>query len=335
MNWLHKQLLHLKPYYLFIEWTKVIVLPGFGKLPLYTVALFFFQEIARESLLNKASSLAYSFMLAIFPGIIFLFTLIPYIQVFIDDFQEQLLEFMQMILPANAYETIESTLLDIVTNQNSRLLSFGFLMAMIFATNGIHSLMLAFNKSSLVLESRSFMKQRLVALGLAMMIIFALTVGMGIITMASFVISHIRNTLEITKGFWTWLIDVTRWIILLAIYFFTLSMLYKYGPASHKKWSFFSPGATLATILAALTFWGFAFYINNFNTYNKLYGSIGTLIVIMIWLYLNSLILLIGFELNASIALSKQSIKIVKPRFNSFKTNVKKDDYPKNTLKNE
>jgi len=333
MSWLHRKLLKFKPYDLFIEWTKVIVLPGFGKLPLYTVALFFFQEIARESLLNKASSLAYSFMLAIFPGIIFLFTLIPYIKVFVEDFQEQLLEFMQMILPQDAYNTIESTLLDIVTNQNSRLLSIGFLMAMIFATNGIHSLMLAFNKSSLVLESRSFMRQRMVALALAIMIIVALTVGMGIITFASFVINHIKNNLEIAKSFWTWLIDLTRWIILLGIYFFTLSMLYKYGPSSSKKWSFFSPGATLATILAALTFWGFAFYINNFNTYNKLYGSIGTLIVIMIWLYLNSLILLIGFELNASIALSKQSIKIVKPRFNSFKTEVQKNERIKNNYK--
>jgi len=321
MSWLHRKLLKIKLYHLFIEWTKVVVLPGFGKLPLYTVALFFFQEIARESLLNKASSLAYSFMLAIFPGIIFLFTLIPYIKFFVDDFQEQLLEFMQMILPINAYDTIESTLLDIVTNQNSRLLSVGFLMAMIFATNGIHSLMRAFNKSSLVLENRSFVKQRLVALGLAIMMIMALTVGMGIITAASFVINHIRDTLAITNSFWTWLIDLTRWIILLGIYFFTLSILYKYGPASSKTWSFFSPGASLATILAAFTFWGFAFYINHFNTYNKLYGSIGTLIVIMIWLYLNSLIILIGFELNASIALSKQSIKIVKPRrFNSFKT---------------
>ncbi len=324
MSWLHEQLLRFRPYHLFIEWTKIIVLPGFGSLPLYTVSLFFFQEIARESLLNKASSLAYSFMLAIFPGIIFLFTLIPYIP--IADFQEQLLDFMKLILPDSAYQTIESTLLDIVNNQNSGLLSIGFVMAMIFATNGIHSLMVAFNKSSLVVESRSFLKQRLIALGLSIMIILALTVGMGIVTAAGFIISHIRQNLEINNQFWASLIGLTRWLILMGIYFFTLSILYKFGPAQSKKWSFFSPGATLATILAALTFWGFAAYINNFNTYNKLYGSIGTLIVIMIWLYLNSLILLIGFELNASIQLSKQSIKIVKPRFNSFRSNeVKKE----------
>ena len=96
--------------------------------------------------------------------------------------------------------------------------------------------------------------------------------------------------------------------------------MYRYGPANAKKWKFLSAGSWFATILAILIFWGFAFYINNFGTYNKIYGSIGTLIVIMIWMYLNSLIILIGFELNASIDLSKRSIKIVKPQFNSFKS---------------
>ena len=97
-------------------------------------------------------------------------------------------------------------------------------------------------------------------------------------------------------------------------------MIYRFGPSS-KKWKLFTPGATLATILAMLSFSFFTFYINNFGAYNKLYGSIGTLIVVMIWMYINALILIIGFELNASIALSKQSIKIVKPRiFNSFKS---------------
>src|SRR5690606_20916456 len=151
MNRVHQTLLKFKPYDYFIEWTKVVVLPGFGSLPLYTVAVFFFQEIASESLLNKASSLSYNFMLAIFPGIIFLFTLIPYIP--ITDFQDQLLNFINLVLPHNAYLAIESTLEDIIKNQNSGLLSFGFLLALFFSTNGVHSLMQAFNKSSLILES--------------------------------------------------------------------------------------------------------------------------------------------------------------------------------------
>lgn len=318
MAWLHRQLCKFRFYQLFLEWTKVIVLPGFGSLPLYTVATFFFQEIARESILNKASSLAYNFMLAIFPGIIFLFTLIPYIP--IENFQEQLLDFMEVVMPTNAFLTVESTLLDIVKNQNSGLLSIGFILATFFSTNGMSALMLSFNKSSLIVESRSWGRQRLVALGLTMLLIVALTLGMAVFTVAGYILSYLRETFDVHTSFWNFLVRTSRWVILFGIYFLTVSMLYKFGPASSKKWRFFSPGATLATILAILTLSVFAYYINNFGAYNKLYGSIGTLIVIMIWLYLNSLILLIGFELNASIALSKQSIKIVRPRkFNMFK----------------
>ena len=323
MNWLHQVLLRFKPYDYFIEWTKVIILPGFG-LPLYTVATFFFQEIAREALLNKAAALAYNFLLAIFPGIIFLFTLIPYIPV--ENFQEQLLAFISLILPKNAYDTISSTLEDIVTKQNSGLLSFGFAAALIFSTNGVHSLMLAFNKSSLVVENRGWFKQRIVAVFLTMVMLFALTVGMTIITISSYIFSYLKSILDFGDNYWIHIITATRWFILIAVYFFTVSILYKFGPAASRRWKLFSPGATLATILAIATFWGFAYYINHFNTYNKLYGSIGTLIVIMIWLYLNSLILLIGFELNASIALSKQSIKIIKPRFNSFRPSDQAED---------
>ncbi len=312
MAWLHKILLKFKPYALFIEWTKVVVLPGFGSLPLYTVATFFFQEIARESILNKASSLAYNFMLAIFPGIIFLFTLIPYIP--IENFQEQLLDFMELVMPENAYLAVETTLLDVVKNQNSGLLSAGFILATFFSTNGMSTLMLAFNKSSLIAESRSWGRQRLIAIGLTIMIILALTIGMGTFTVAGYVITYLRNTFEIDASFWRSVISASRWIILVGVYFMAVSLLYKFGPASTKKWKFINPGATLATLLAIITFSGFAFYINNFNAYNKLYGSIGTLIVIMIWLYLNSLILLVGFELNASIELSKQSVKIVNPK---------------------
>lgn len=120
MIWIHNILLRFKPYYLFIEWTKILILPGFSPLPLYTVATFFFQEIGKDELINKASSLSYNFMLAIFPAIIFLFTLIPYIP--IDNFQNQLLSLIALILPAEAYIAVRSTLVDIVSNQNSKLL---------------------------------------------------------------------------------------------------------------------------------------------------------------------------------------------------------------------
>jgi len=322
MKKIHRHLLKINMYDGFINWTKGAVLPGFGSLPLYTVSVFFFQEIARESILNKASSLAYNFMLAIFPGIIFLFTLIPYIP--INNFQEQLMDLLYVVIPHNAYDILQATLEDIIKRQNSGLLSIGFILCTFFATNGMITLMLSFNKASLSKENRSWGLKRMTALGLSIAIIVALTIGIALYAFSNYAISYLKSQINYDIAwFWTFLINVVRWLVLFGIYFFTVSILYKFGPSSNKQWKFFSPGATLATVLAILTFSGFAYYINNFGTYNKLYGSIGTLIVIMIWMYLNSLILLIGFELNASIALSKQSIKIVKPKiYNSFK-NIK------------
>ena len=295
-----------------------MILPGFSPLPIYTVASFFFQEIGKDELINKASSLAYNFMLAIFPAIIFLFTLIPYIPV--DDFQNQLMNLIALILPIEAYDAVKTTLLDIVSNQNSQLLSFGFVLALIFATNGVHTLMQAFNKSSLITETRPWLKQRLVALYLTVLISFALIFGLIIMTIGEYVFGLLKSELRFKDAFWIHLLNIGRWFILVVVYFVTISLLYRYGPANPKKWKFFSAGSWMATILAILTFWGFSYYINNFGNYNKLYGSIGTLIVLMIWLYLNSLIILVGFELNASIDLSKRSIRIVKPQFNTFKS---------------
>lgn len=317
MFWFHRLLLKFKPYYLLIEWTKVMILPGFSPLPVYTVASFFFQEIGKDELVNKATSLAYNFMLAIFPAIIFIFTLIPYVP--IDHFQDQLMNLIALVLPVEAYDAVKTTLLDIVSNQNSKLLSFGFLLALIFSTNGVHTLMQAFNKSSLITETRPWLKQRLVALNLTVLISFALIFGLIIMTIGESVLEFLKTELRFKDSFWLHVINLGRWFILVVVYFFTISILYRYGPANAKKWRFFSAGSWMATILAVFTFWGFSYYINNFGNYNKLYGSIGTLIVLMIWLYLNSLIILVGFELNASIDLSKRSIRIVKPQFNSFK----------------
>lgn len=318
MEWVHQQLLKIRIYALFIEWTKVCVLPGFSPLPLYTVASFFFKEIGKDSLVNKASSLAYNFMLALFPAIIFLFTLIPFIPKRIG-FQKQLMDFIVLILPADAYRAFEATLNEIVNKQNGGLLSFGFILSLFFATNGVHSLMMAFNKSSLLIETRSWVNQRLMAIVLTIIIALSVIICIVAMTVGEFALKYIDSELDIKGNLIAYLIQLTRWSLLGILYFVTISILYRYGPAHSKKWKFFSAGSWLATILAFLTIWGFSFYINNFSSYNKLYGSISVLIVLMIWLYLNSLILLIGFELNASVDLSKRSIKIIKTNFNLFK----------------
>lgn len=259
-------------------------------------------------------------MLAIFPGIIFLFTLIPYIPKRIG-FQEQLMSLLALVLPNNAFLAFEATINDIVNIQNGSLLSLGFLLSLFFATNGVHNLMMAFNKSSLIVETRSLLKRRLVALVLTVVMVLSMIVCIAAMTVGELVINYLKDEIDYEGSFTIYLIQFIRWALLGFLYFVNVSILYRYGPAHAKKWKFFSAGSWLATILAFLTIWGFSFYINNFSTYNKLYGSIGTLMVVMIWLYLNSLILLVGFELNASVDLSKRSVKIIRPNFNLFKGN--------------
>jgi membrane protein len=317
MKWTHRIFLRFKFYQRFIKWSKAYILPGFDPLPLYDVVAFFSHEIQERTLLNKASALAFNFMLAFFPATIFLFTLIPYIP--IKNFQGQLLSILATILPYNAYMAFQATIEDIVKIHNGKLLSVGFVSALYFATNGISNLMQAFNRSSLIIEKRTWLKRRSIALTLTVVISTALLAAITLMTAGEAFITLLKSHIREKSHFWIYLLAFSRWIIVAAIFFVTISLLYRYGPANKQKWKFLSTGSIMATILAILTSLGFTYYINNFSSYNKVYGSLGGLIILMLWLYLNSLILLIGFELNASIEYSKRNIKVVKPMFNTFR----------------
>jgi membrane protein len=320
MRWLHNFLRRFKLYRYFIECTKYITFPGFKPLSLYTVAVFFFEEFNQGTVTTKASSLAYNFMLALFPATIFVFTLIPFIP--IRHFQDNLLSILNQIMPHDAYMAFHDTINEIVKKKSGGLSFVGFLTTLFFATNGVSRLMQAFNRSSLQQETRTYLRRRWIALVLTIVISISLLVAVAIMIAGHKILMFLQYQFDSKAHAWFIVIALLRWIIVVVIFFVTVSLLYRYGPAHKQKWKFFSPGSVLATLLAVLTSLGFTYYINNFSSYNKLYGSIGTLIVIMIWLYLNSLIILIGFELNASIQLSKQSIKIVKPKFNAFKNST-------------
>jgi len=318
MRWLNRFLLQFKFYRSFTAWAKTVKPPGCGPLSLYSVIVFFVQEFLQGNLVNKASSLAYSFMLALFPATIFMFTLIPYIP--IHNFQNKLIELISLVLPnEKASEFFNSNIVDIIKNQNGKLLSVGFLTALIFATNGVNTLMRAFNRSSLVIETRSWLYRRWVALLLTLVISISLLVAIGIMIAGQSVISFVQSYVFSKGHFWFYIFAFSRWIIVVFIFFVTVSILYRYGPSHKQKWNFLNPGSIMATVLAVITSLGFTYYINHFSSYNKIYGSIGTLIVVMLWLYLNSLIILMGFELNANIDFAKRNIKVIKPNFNSFR----------------
>lgn len=282
---------------------KKITFPGFDGVPLYDVVYFFARGLMEGSLTTRASGIAFSFYLALFPALIFVFTLIPYIP--IENFQVELMSLLQSVLPNNAYLTFEETLQDIITNQRGSLLSIGFFAALVFSTNGFNSMIDAFNATKHHIESRSWIAQRLISFVLVI-IIFTLTLTSVSLIVASQWATNILVEHEILKSNFTIIMLFTgKWIIILALFFFSISFLYYLAPAKKDKFRFISAGSTLATLLTILISLGFSYYINNFGRYNALYGSIGTILVILMWLYLNSITLLIGYELNASIKNAK------------------------------
>jgi membrane protein len=274
---------------------KTVSFPGFNKYPIYDIGKFFIRGIQKGQIGQRAASVAYSTFLAIFPGIIFLFTLIPYMP--IDNFQMKLLNLLENFMPDNAYSSVEGTIMDIVTKQRGSLLSLTFFFAVFIASNGVLSLIRAFNSSYHSIEYRSWWTRRLISILLVFIQFVLITISIGLLTVTESVYTTYFDDYRLL-----WYVFVLlRIAIILALFFFSVSFVFFMAPARKGRFRFFSPGASLATFLIVISSYGFSFFVNNFGQYNKLYGSIGTIMVVLIWIYIMSFALIIGYELNASI----------------------------------
>lgn len=282
-----------------IRLSKEVRIPGFDGLPLYDVTAFFVKGLQNGWLGLRASAVAFNFILAIFPAIIFVFTLIAYIP--IDGFQEQLLSLMEVLLPTNVFDSVNETFEDIITRQRGGLLSVTVISALYFSTNGLHTLIDSFNTTFHTIESRPYFVQRGIAILLTLILVIFTLLAIALILFGQVGMDFVRQKGWIEDDLLSFSLNVARWSISLALMFFAISVLYFLGPAKQTKWRFFSAGSTLATVLVLITSIGFSYFVENFGQYNKLYGSIGTLVIVMLWTYFNSIALLIGFELNASV----------------------------------
>ena len=287
----------------FINITKKIKPWGFSGLSIYDVAVFFWKGLMEGAITTRASSLAFNFFLAFFPSIIVFFTLIPYIP--IQGLQETLMDLLSVVLPPSTNEITFSTLDDIINHPRGGLLSIGFVLALYFSTNGISSLIEAFNSSYHIRETRPLIQQRLLSLGLTLLLSLMLIIAISSIIFGKLAVDYLTEY-KLISDYAGKLILYGKWFTMLVMLFFGISILFHLGPAIKSKWRLFTPGSIFATIFIITTSIGFNYYINHFSQYNKIYGSIGTLMIILLWMYFNSIILLTGFELNASISNAKE-----------------------------
>lgn len=317
MKYQHKRIiLQWSPGRRVISWLKKVRFKKYENVSLYRIIRIFLNNLMDDEILDRANGVSFNFILAIFPAVIFLFTLIPYITEFYPEINtESIMKFLGDQIPASMSEGISATLTDIISIQRGGLLSFGFLFSVYLSTNGMMALMRAFNACYRTIENRGAIKTRLIATALTINMGIALLLAIILLIVGQLVLEYVMDHLPEFEwldmsSFIVFLIFASRFLALFIAFFLAISFVYYFGPAIHYNWKFFSIGSFLATLSSLAVSYGFSFYITNFGTYNKIYGSIGALIALMVLIQLITIVLLVGYEVNTSIhdAIRKQAL---------------------------
>jgi membrane protein len=285
-----------------INWSKKILLPGFEKIPLYDVVLFFIKQTQQIGLNERAASIAFNFLMAIPPLLIFIFTLLSYIPGSKNIYSEMLILLNNVIPDITTFNMIKKVMDDFFAGGTGTL-SFGLLLAIYFSSNATLTIMRTFRKSMLhiEIEDRNFLQIRWSAIRLTAIIILLLIATILIMITQTVILKWITEQLNIQDKWVDLLFNLAHFIITFLLIFIAIGLIYRFAPHVQKKWKIRSPGAILATILIISFTYLFSYWVNNIASYNKVYGSLGSILILMFLVFVNSLVLLIGFELNVSI----------------------------------
>jgi len=269
---------------------------------LYDVGKIFIHQLHKDEIDDRANAVAFNFTVALFPLTLFLLNMLPFIEIFIPDLTpENILVFIKEVMPPSLYEGTEPTIMDIISRPRQGMLSFGFFLALYLATNGIASLMSAFNACYRTKENRGFLQTRAIAVGIITFLVLNICAAVLVMIFGNKVLVLLTEYGVVSNTILYYMVASLRFFALLFLFMVATSFIFRFAPAVHEKWHFFSIGSTTAGLLITLGFYLFSYYLNNFASYNKLYGSIGTMIALMLWLLITSYIILICFEINVSL----------------------------------
>ena len=304
LDQLHKQALRLKPIHF-----------GNPDQNLYDVGKIFFHHLQKDDVFERASAMAFNFTVAMFPLLLFLLNTIPFIQFFFPGVTTaNILLFIRDILPDSVYNEAAPTIMDIVSKPRQSLLSLGFFLALYLSTNGVISMMNAFNAVYRTKEYRSFFRTRLIAVSIVLVLVVSICGAVLVMLVGSDLLFRISEFEFVSNTIYYYSLAFFRFFVLLLLFMIATAYIFRFAPAVHDKWKFFSTGSVVAGLLITLGFFLFTFYLNNFASYNKLYGSIGTMIAVMLWLWITSILVLVGFEINVSLdkARRRKAVKLAK-----------------------
>ena len=278
---------------------RLVVIPGFEGMPLYDVLVYFVKGFTQVNLIDRAAAVAFFVFLALFPSILFLFTLIPYFP--LQGVTANVLEALQAILPPGTYESVSSTINQIMSIEHGGLMSIGLLLAFYFSTSAVSSFFRGFNMGDKEFGQIPFLKLQLYSILVMIMFVLLLLISIVLITLGQRLLPMLFVKMHFYSGFTVFMINMLRWLVVIFALIVAVSLLYHFGNPRSRKFKLFTPGSILFAALFIVGTMLFNFYISNISTYNLLYGSIGGLIIFVIWIYFNCILILIGYELNKSI----------------------------------
>ncbi len=281
-----------------VPFTKSIKFKSLAEgLSLYDLLEMYILGIFKGAFSYRASAIAFSFFMALFPFALFILNLIPYIP--IKNFQVDFINFIAQNVPPNTFEAINKIIMDILNNSYKGLLSTGFILSIFLMTNGVNAILGGFEMSEHITLTRGYFRQYLIALALSLILSLLLLITVAAIIVFEVFIQKIKIQNFFSDNIS--LIEWGRYIFVVLMILVTTSILYKYGTKETTKIKFISSGSIFTTILIIVSSYVFGIYVEKFATYNELYGSIGTLLVLMFYIWINCMVLLLGFELNATI----------------------------------
>ena len=287
-----------------LSWSRRYSPPGFSGISLFDTIHFLVQEVKKDNLTTRANSVAYSLFLSIFPATIFIFALLPLFPI-VKDYTVLLSDQLRGVIPKSAHDYIFSIIYDITSIHRDGLLSAGALLALYFSSNGMETLMSGFDKAyHHTFKPRPWYKRRLVAIMLTVVLTILLIVSLIMVVLEDRAIEWLRHGYQLPEMA-LFLIAILNGLFAIVFVYTGISLIYTFGPSMHRRIPFINVGSIIATFLSLATSLAFSYFINNFGRYNELYGSIGALMVVLVWIQLNSFIILVGFELNASISVHK------------------------------
>lgn len=296
---LKRKLLYSRSNRRVIKWARRIILPGFEGFSLFEISRFFFRALFTGNLVMRASAISFKLFLAFFPAVIVLLTMIPYIP--IADFQTKLLTTFHDMLPGEVYTFIESTLHDLLIRKHGTLLSVSFLVGVYMASNSIDAILAGFSDSTNHTTWHSPLKQRLLSIGLLVALTILTMIAIPLLTFSGTVIYQLDDLGFFTSYFQVAALFAAKWVVSIFVVVMFVSLLYNAGDPTARRFRLFTPGAILAMMLILLVSQVLAFFFSYITDYNALYGSIGAILAVQLWLYFNMIVLLVGYELNTSI----------------------------------